>query len=990
MSIQPLPHDVVAQIKSSTAITSLNGVIMELMKNSLDAGSTKLEISVDYSRGGCVVEDDGFGILPSEFRQDGGLGKLYHSSKLNSQTPVHGGRGTFLASLGATSFLTITSHHDQHRSHNTLNMHKSEIVSRQVPAPAQQHLSHSDHGTRVTVRDLFGNMPVRVKQRALASGKQSGKEWNHLKSSVVLLLLAWPTGLAVTIRELATNQKMVVRGSPRSGPMTEISRVCSILSQSSFIVPEEKASWVSVGASTNNLLVSGTISLEPSPTKLVQFMSLDIQPILALEGQNILYDEMNKLFLNSAFGNKENADEPDALERSRRAEDARYKGNGYTIKELKGGKKGVDRWPMFYLNIQQTNTAAVPQSFNADEIFGNNANSLSAIIEVLQALVFEFLTKHHFNPKASHGQRSRKYNVTDVRQQIEQNSVLRDRNMVKFGSSLSKNGPPPKRFEIERKKFARIPNPHPDLLGTNVRMPSLRHSLSADSSFDAWPRIKAGTSKPVLHNPSSVLSAANIQRPSTAPPSMLPPSINSRALPLSTSLISSTGKIIRRPFDDVPTSSSRSKSIPVRILPTNSVQLQHTVSQDSPISLALTKDIDDDTLTWINPITKVESIVNKRTGHAVAATNHKPVASIFQTPRVSPSQTIHSDVSFVSSEPSPWLSNVLERWENPVFFQAEPSIPQLSLNGETDQVLHGHRHNCTQFDISRAFTEVSSGIQGRISKQALGNVEVIGQVDRKFILVKLQSSGISVTGSKMLVIIDQHAADERIRVENLVAELCTPRSERRTDESGIVTTTLEEGIVFEVSETDLEMLGRKRNYFAEWGICFDLPHASQNPHGQQVATGKGAKRMLTVRSLPPCIVERCKSDPKTLLDLIRMELYSNSNPSHASSTYAAPETVSKSWLKRIHSCPRGILDMINSRACRSAVMFNDVLSKDQCEVLVKRLSQTAFPFQCAHGRPSLLPLLELGALGAGRWAGEDGGSGFGAAVKKWKMDSSDE
>jgi DNA mismatch repair protein MLH3 len=79
MSIQPLPPDVVAQIKSSTVITSLNGVVSELVQNSLDAESTKINISVDYARGGCVVEDDGLGIPPSEFRPEGGLGKMHRT-----------------------------------------------------------------------------------------------------------------------------------------------------------------------------------------------------------------------------------------------------------------------------------------------------------------------------------------------------------------------------------------------------------------------------------------------------------------------------------------------------------------------------------------------------------------------------------------------------------------------------------------------------------------------------------------------------------------------------------------------------------------------------------------------------------------------------------------------------------------------------------------------------------------------------------------------
>lgn len=77
MSIQPLPPDVIAQIKSSTAITTLNGVILELVQNSFDADSTKVDINVEYARGGCIVEDNGLGILPSEFGETGGLGKLY-------------------------------------------------------------------------------------------------------------------------------------------------------------------------------------------------------------------------------------------------------------------------------------------------------------------------------------------------------------------------------------------------------------------------------------------------------------------------------------------------------------------------------------------------------------------------------------------------------------------------------------------------------------------------------------------------------------------------------------------------------------------------------------------------------------------------------------------------------------------------------------------------------------------------------------------------
>ncbi len=41
-------------------------------------------------------------------------------------------------------------------------------------------------------------------------------------------------------------------------------------------------------------------------------------------------------------------------------------------------------------------------------------------------------------------------------------------------------------------------------------------------------------------------------------------------------------------------------------------------------------------------------------------------------------------------------------------------------------------------------------------------------------------------------------------------------------------------------------------------------------------------------------------------------------------------------------------------------MFNDVLTMEECDALVQRLADCAFPFQCAHGRPSMVPLVGMG------------------------------
>ena len=75
VKILPLPTDVAAQIKSSTTIPSLASVVLGLVENSLDAGSRRIEINVDFRRGSCTVEDDGIGVAPEEFEESGGLGK---------------------------------------------------------------------------------------------------------------------------------------------------------------------------------------------------------------------------------------------------------------------------------------------------------------------------------------------------------------------------------------------------------------------------------------------------------------------------------------------------------------------------------------------------------------------------------------------------------------------------------------------------------------------------------------------------------------------------------------------------------------------------------------------------------------------------------------------------------------------------------------------------------------------------------------------------
>lgn len=138
---------------------------------------------------------------------------------------------------------------------------------------------------------------------------------------------------------------------------------------------------------------------------------------------------------------------------------------------------------------------------------------------------------------------------------------------------------------------------------------------------------------------------------------------------------------------------------------------------------------------------------------------------------------------------------------------------------------------------------------------------------------------------------------------------------------------------------------RYESRFVEWGIRYHL-------------SSLGEESSLHINALPKAIMDRCTNEPYLAVDMIRTHVYTLSDQ-HAAS-HAHTNSSSSGWVKRIGSCPKGLLDMLNSRACRSAIMFNDPLELEECKVLVEKLGKCMFPFQCAHGRPSMIPLVDLG------------------------------
>ncbi|XP_065581649.1 DNA mismatch repair protein Mlh3-like [Artemia franciscana] len=57
--------------------------------------------------------------------------------------------------------------------------------------------------------------------------------------------------------------------------------------------------------------------------------------------------------------------------------------------------------------------------------------------------------------------------------------------------------------------------------------------------------------------------------------------------------------------------------------------------------------------------------------------------------------------------------------------------------------------------------------------------------------------------------------------------------------------------------------------------------------------------------------------------------------------------------------PSTVVSALASMACHGSVRFGRKMSRDSCLQLIRLLSAQKLPFQCAHGRPSLVPLIKI-------------------------------
>lgn len=786
------------------------------------------------------------------------------------------------------------------------------------------------------MRDLFGNMPVRVRQRA-SEPAANDKEWQSLRKCIVGLLLAWPHGVSITLRNSISTQNMKIRSTPDPKELrqADVNHVCSILSQVMFITPSDKEFWVSTTASTSHLIISGTMSIEPCPHKSVQFISFHVHPIADSNGCNFLYDHINRLFATSSFGNEEEDESSNDAEARKGLADARFKQDGYTSRQLKSSKKGSNKWPMFCLKIESRDVAS--SLGEVDDFLDEKRGHMTSVMDLLEAMVVGFLKEHHFR--------------VESRNRSGRRIGIRDSHTAKLPQVTNKSK------MVSTRKYTPSYGKHARMnLGTDIKLPSFSRGStdSLESSFGTWTRVKRGqmgtTQKTVDMSAVSSTDGVYLEPGGSSVPKPTFPSapdqssretvagrffaprnknsvrhygdhaskfyasgdIRAKSVEASaaksTPLVGVDGKVSRLPFEFE------------NHTPSEKNNATKPTGMDPPMPSDSVESPDDNFVSWIDPISKARSLICGRTGLVVTPQKLMTVQDSDSSLNTFRPHTLSSGTrpnlrttGRAREEPSTWISGLLNSWDNPVFQPAELPIPQLSIdspNIESQQIMHGRQHKCSHSDIDNAFRQSSGGPTGRLTKDALRNAEVISQVDKKFILIKISTtenqdfSDAGMSGPSLLVLVDQHAADERCRVEELFHELCT----------NTVPLAVQPPICFDVSDLELRQFRRNVDHFRNWGISYEIFDASKS-------TGPG--HQVTVQGLPSVIIEGCRIEPKVLVKLMRTDIWNAYHRGDDKQQTGRPLKMSisdeptRKWFNKLRECPAGLLDMLNSRSCRS-------------------------------------------------------------------------
>ncbi|XP_076017864.1 DNA mismatch repair protein Mlh3 isoform X2 [Genypterus blacodes] len=273
------------------------------------------------------------------------------------------------------------------------------------------------------------------------------------------------------------------------------------------------------------------------------------------------------------------------------------------------------------------------------------------------------------------------------------------------------------------------------------------------------------------------------------------------------------------------------------------------------------------------------------------------------------------------------LSSLYSKWNNPVFVR--PAAVGVDVSSGQAEGLAVKVHNIL--------------FPYRFSKAMIQSMKVLHQVDKKFLACLINTreeeeeeedvAAQREPEGNLLVLVDQHAADERVRLEKLVADSYEDDPDS-PGERRLCSSTILPPLEIGVTEEELRLLGSCGPHLLSLGLGVELSDAG-----------------ALVGKVPLCFMEKERNElrrgrPSVIKPIVEEYLQEQLELLRSAGRVRG-------------SLPLTVLKVLASLACHGAVKFNDALSRDECSSLVESLSSCRLPFQCAHGRPSIAPLVDV-------------------------------
>jgi DNA mismatch repair protein MutL len=184
-TIHLLSSHLIDQIKAGEVIERPAHLLKELIENSIDAGSTKIDIEIEgIGLSKILISDNGCGIL----KKDMALAFTRHAtSKINHFNDLYqlnsfGFRGEALGSI--SSICELTCYSFTNHSKMGVKLHSKGGIN---PELFEINKTDKDHGTTIVINHLFFNTPARMKFLQTQSNEK-----NWLKKIFYSLAIAHP------------------------------------------------------------------------------------------------------------------------------------------------------------------------------------------------------------------------------------------------------------------------------------------------------------------------------------------------------------------------------------------------------------------------------------------------------------------------------------------------------------------------------------------------------------------------------------------------------------------------------------------------------------------------------------------------------------------------------------------------------------------------------------------------------------------------------